>query len=250
TPALERAMAGSRKPVQMPEGIDPDAAVETFVDAPERFMTGAFLEVAPDPERRPIFREDLLEQSYYVHDQGPVRFITLDTVCEGGGADGTVAPAQLHWLERRLEEVHSSFRSRDGSLVQTGNGDRFVVLLSHHGYDTLANPRCERHADALLKLLSRFGNVLVWLNGHTHINRITPRGTFWEVTTGSIIDWPSQARLVEIYSTTGGSLAIGCTMLDHDGDGLADLHRELAANVPLGGLDSIRAGAPEDRNAI
>src|SRR5262249_8651336 len=125
TPALERAMAGSRKPVQMPEGIDPDAAVETFVDAPERFMTGAFLEGAPDPERRPIFREDLLEQSYYVHDQGPVRFITLDTVCDGGGADGTVAPAQLHWLERRLEEVHSSFRSRDGSLVQTGNGDRF-----------------------------------------------------------------------------------------------------------------------------
>ena len=256
TPTLAKAMAGSRKPVEMPSGIDPDDAVEMFVASPERFMTGPYREVAADPDRRAIGRGDLFEDSYYVHDEGMVRFIVLDTVCDSGGADGTIDQKQLHWLERRLEEVHSTFRSRDGSSVPTRNQDRYVVLLSHHGYETLSNPRCAPHANDLLELLFRFDNVLVWLNGHTHVNRITPRrGSrrgqgFWEVTTGSIIDWPCQSRLVEIYSTAGGMLAVGCTMLDHDGEGLACVHRELAGNVPLSGFDSIRAGTPTDRNAI
>ena len=105
-------------------------------------------------------------------------------------------------------------------------------------------------------MLVRFGNVVLWLNGHTHYNRITSRqGTrgergFWEVTTGSIVDWPCQARLVEIFKTAEGHLAIGCTMVDHDGEGLAGLHRELAANAPYGGFDSARAGTPGDRNAV
>ena len=256
TPAMAKAMAGSRKPLEMPSGIDPDTAVETFVMSPERFMMGPYREVAADADRRPTGRGDLFEDSYYVHDEGMVRFIVLDTVCDAGGADGTIDRAQLHWLERRLEEVHSSFRSRDGAKVPTRKRDRYVVLLSHHGYDTLSNPRCEQNADDLLELLWRFDNVLVWLNGHTHGNRITPRRGprrghgFWEVTTGSIIDWPCQSRLVELYATAGGMLAVGCTMVDHDGEGLAGLHRELAANVGLGGFDSVRAGTPADRNAI
>jgi hypothetical protein len=250
TPALAKAMAGPRKPVDMPSGIAAETAVETFVVAPERFMTGSYREVAPDAERRPIERVELFEESSYVRDDGMVRFITLDTVCDEGGADGTVDAAQLHWLERRLEEVHSSFRSRDGSTVRTRNSDRYVVILSHHGYDTLCNPHCEDRAGELLELLRRFGNVVLWLNGHTHTHRITPRGTFWEVATGSIIDWPCQARLLELYVTSGGFLAVGCTMVDHDGQGLAALHRELAANVPLNGFDSTRPGGRDDRNTI
>ena len=187
---------------------------------------------------------------------GLVRFITLDTVCDAGGADGSISVPQLSWLERRLEEVHASFRSRDGSPVQTGNPNRHVVVLSHHGHDSLSNPRGERRADELLELLLRFPNVVLWLNGHTHANRITPRADarrthgFWEVTTGSIVDWPCQARLVEIFPTRGGQLAIGSTMLDHDGAGLAGLHRELAGNVPFNGFDSNRSGRPVDRNTI
>jgi hypothetical protein len=70
------------------------------------------------------------------------------------------------------------------------------------------------------------------------------------VTTSSLVDWPCQARLVEIFRTRGRLLAIACTMLDHDGQGLAGLHRELAANVPANGFDSWRPGTPPDRNAI
>jgi len=262
TPALARAMVGSRKPVGPPPSLDADRAVQDFTDRPELFMTGESIEVAPDPDRRPISREEFVDahvragghgfsdRSYYVHDSEEVRFIALDTVCDAGGADGSIDPDQLHWLERRLEEVHSHFRSRDGTLRRSGNRDRYVIVLSHHGYANLSNPRGHKRADELLQLLQRFGNVVLWLNGHTHINKVARRGGFWEVTTGSIVDWPCQARVVELYETADGELAIGCTMLDHDGDGLAGLHRELAANVPLRGFDDGSDGTPADRNSV
>jgi hypothetical protein len=107
----------------------------------------------------------------------------------------------------------------------------------------------------LSDLLHRFSNVVLWLNGHIHANRITARrdrsgGGFWEVTTSSLVDWPCQGRVVEIFVAGPGLLAIACTMVDHDGVGLAGIHRELAANVPFNGLDSRRAGDAADRNAI
>ena len=283
TPALARAMAGSRKPLALPHGVDRDKALEMFVQRPEFFMTGPFLDVTADPARRPITRTGFVEAhhqsgrhgftdenrsngtAYYVRDTRNVRFITLDTVCAAGGADGGIDPPQLHWLERRLEEVHSSFRSRDGSIVGTRHDDRLVVVLSHHGFDTLANPRVERRCDELLELLLRFQNVVLWLNGHIHANRITPRADrpgahgFWEVTTSSIVDWPCQARLVELFDAGDGLLAIACTMVDHEGTirrgaadlpDLAGLHRELAGNVPFNGFGSWRPGTPLDRNAI
>jgi metallophosphoesterase (TIGR03767 family) len=274
TPGLARAMAGSRKPIALPDGLDRETALETFVKRPEHFMTGSYLEVTPDVSRRPISRTEFVEAlhesgrhgftdrnrsdgtAYYVHDTRSVRFITLDTVCAAGGADGSIDPPQLYWLERRLEEAHSSFRSRDGSTARTQHDDRLVVVLSHHGYDWLANPRAPKRNDEVLELLLRFRNVVLWLNGHIHANRITPRTGlynghgFWEVTTSSLVDWPCQARLVELFQAGDAWLGIGCTMVDHEGSELASLHRELAGNVPFNGFDSWRPGKPEDRNAI
>jgi metallophosphoesterase (TIGR03767 family) len=262
TPELAAAMVGSRKPVGPPPHLDPEHVVEDFTDHPEMFLAGESFDVPPDPERRPISREEFVDahvrsgghgftdRSYYAHDAGDIRFIALDTVCDAGGADGSIGAEQLHWLERRLEEVHSSFRSRDGSLIRMHNKDRLVVVMSHHGHDSLSNPRGEQRAGELLALLQRFGNVVLWLNGHTHMNRVRRRQSLWEVTTGSIVDWPCQARLVELYENDAGELAIGCTMLDHDGEELAGLHRELAANVPFRGFEDGSAGRPQDRNVV
>ncbi len=68
---------------------------------------------------------------------------------------------------------------------------------------------------------------------------------------------PCQTRLVEL-ADAGGYLSIVCTMVDHaapltpqsldTGDDLASLHRELALNVPGGGLESALAGTAADRN--
>ncbi len=287
TPALADAMVRTRKPLGPPDGIDLDTAVETFVARPELFMAGPFVDVTADQARHPFdlqdfvdahlrceglprghgFTEQNLEDGtgYYVHDTRAVRFITLDTACPAGGAEGCITWSQLHWLERRLEEAHSKFRSRDGTSVRTGSSDRLVVILSHHGLDTLTNTR--RHKDSpqsghaapnkLLEMLLRFDNLVLWLNGHIHANRVHARadsrgggGGFWEVTTGSLVDWPCQGRIVELLDQGEGVLAIACTMFDHEGSELAALHRELAGNAPAAGFDSRKAGTALDRNVI
>jgi metallophosphoesterase (TIGR03767 family) len=231
--------------------------------------------------------------AYYVHDTPAVRLIALDTNCLAGGAAGCLDRDQAAWLEARLAEVHSDYDAADGSQVRTGNADRLVVLFSHHGIDTLNNARagCEGPgagpgmgpgagrrtgpgagldagpalgAAAVLALLHRFPNVVLWLNGHTHLNAVrsrvhpgNPVRGFWEVTTCAVIDWPCQTRLVELVDR-GSYLAVVCTMVDHDTpvartaletvDDLASLHRELAANVPFRGAASAAAGTPADRN--
>ncbi|HEY8635330.1 MAG TPA: TIGR03767 family metallophosphoesterase [Candidatus Dormibacteraeota bacterium] len=287
TPGLAAAMVGARKPLRLPESLDLDAVVETFVQRPEAFMDGPQVDVTADRARRPFDLREFVDShlrsetrphghgftalnvedgiAYYVHDTQAVRFITLDTACPAGGAEGCITETQLQWLERRLEEVHSTFRSRDGTSVSTLHQDRLVVILSHHGLDTLTNPRphgdggAESHVDAgrLLEILLRFNNVVLWLNGHIHANRVRPRpdpngegGGFWEVTTSSLVDWPCQGRIVELLDVGDGMLAIASTMVDHEGSELADLHRELSGNAPFGGFTSGRAGTPLDRNVI
>ncbi len=146
--------------------------------------------------------------------------------------------------------------------------DRLVVILSHHGLDSLTNTRLPGvEPAALLDLLLRHPNVVLWLNGHIHANRVTPRadhrgegGGFWEVTTSSLVDWPCQGRLVELVDGGDGLLGIACTMFDHDGAlepgraesslELAGLHRELAGNVAWSGFTGDRSGGAQDRNVI
>src|SRR5260370_8505365 len=126
-----------------------------------------------------------------------------------------------------------------------------------------------RYIDAgeVIERVHAAGTVVLWLNGHIHANAIRPRPDprgngrgFWEVTTSSLVDWPCQARIVELFDAGDGLLAVASTMVDHDGPAdpgaavepgqLAALHRELAGNVPIPGFDSGRAGPPLDRNRI
>jgi metallophosphoesterase (TIGR03767 family) len=278
TPALAAAMVGFHKPIALPDSLDRDTVVEMFVRRPESFMAGPDLPVTPDADRRPFTRRQFIEAhfrngarpdahgfsarhrddgiAYYVHDTPAVRFVVLDTVCSAGGADGCIDEDQVGWLDRRLREAR----------------DRPVVISSHHTLDTVGNKRRaggSRYIDAgeVIERVHAAGNVVLWLNGHIHGNAIRPRPDprgngrgFWELTTSSLVDWPCQARLIELFDAGDGLLAIACTMVDHDGpagpaggvepERMAALHRELAANVPIAGFDSGRAGTPLDRNVI
>ncbi|HEU5421611.1 MAG TPA: TIGR03767 family metallophosphoesterase [Streptosporangiaceae bacterium] len=295
TPGLAAALVGGRKPAGLAENFDHDRAVALFTRHPEAYLAGPLRTVTADPDRRTITRQEFVAAhfrpgarpaghgfternrldgtAYYVHDTPAVRFIALDTNCLSGGADGCLDHDQARWLAERLAEVHSAHRAPDGSTVRSSHDDRLVVLFSHHGTDTLAGTQ-GGHAGPggqpmlggreLTALLHRFPNVVLWLNGHTHLNAVRARpapggaaGGFWEVTTCAVIDWPCQTRLVEL-TDCGDYLSVVCTMLDHDTPAMvtatqtsaeiASLHRELAANVPAGGADSGRAGTAADRN--
>lgn len=299
TEEVRQHLVGASKPTGPLTGLDLDTLHDVFVESPERFLSGRQQQVTPDADRRAVTRQQFIDAhfsalskpwghgftaenrragtAYYSYDVGAVRFICLDSTMATGSSDGCLDEDQARWLRQRLEEVHASYVEENGTTVRTGRTDRLVIVFSHHGADTMINntrnlqgtPTAPRlmGGSELSHLLHRFDNVVAWVNGHTHQNRVTPRpdpsgrgSGFWEIATSALMDWPSQARLVEVVDNDDGTVSLICTMVDHDGlvrpeaelartgQWLAGLHRELAANEPWRGFVSGGSGGLVDRN--
>ena len=287
--------SGSVKYVSPPDGLDAADLLFRFKDAEadalDEVTGGTQLRVTPDPRREPVRRAEYVRThlrgdsaagghgftrrndaegtAYYAFDRGAVRCVVLDTVNPHGGWQGSLDATQLGWLEAEL----------------TACASRPVLLFSHHPLETLVNDRRPPGADRrilaaeLRAVLLAHPCVVAWVNGHTHEHAVTAitdgtgPGGFWQVTTASHIDWPQQARIIELLATDGG-LAIACTVIDSaapasyreaegpggsgEADGvarLAALSRELAANdwqvrdqiTADGGTG---AGTAADRNVV
>ncbi len=256
------------KLVSPPTGLDPQALLADLTADPAGVLTGLLGSalnpgvrvVSSDPDRTLLSRKQVVEQhfalggtpvghgftaanrqdgtAHYTFDRGQFRFVVLDTVNPNGYSDGSIDAAQLAWLSDLLAR----------------STDRIVLVFSHHTSDTMANALVLTGGDAaqrvtggtVLAELLAHPQVVAWINGHTHTNTVTPRprpagGGLWEITTASHIDWPQQARVIEVTDNQDGTLSIFTTMVDHAGpasyDGrldspaaLAGLARELAAN--------------------
>lgn len=194
--------------------------------------------------------------AHWCRDLDGIRLIGLNSVNPHGGWQGSFDREQVAWLEERLKEVSSVRYGADGRRTEhRGVEDRLVVVSSHHPSDCLFNDWHPGDSDRVQwqefrQLLLSYPNVVLWLNGHTHRNRIRAHGRpahwsggggLWEVTTPSHIDWPQQARLVDIRVVDSGDLVIATTVVDHDGTvsgpweldeitHLAGLSRTLAVN--------------------
>jgi metallophosphoesterase (TIGR03767 family) len=219
--------------------------------------------------------------AYYTFLAGGVRCIVLDTVNPNGDSDGSLDQTQLRWLTSLLN-ANSNVRLRaDGAREGSPGKNRLIVIFSHHTIATMGNTTTGANApgvrilgDQVQQLLLRYPNVVAWVNGHTHVNTIIPHrrpsgwqapGGFWEINTASHIDFPQQARIVELVDNRDGTLSIFGTIIDSlaplhwtgtgSPDQLAALSRELAANDwqnRVAGLDAHghdgRRGAVSDRN--
>jgi len=298
TPAYRELAVGDAKAIGPPPIADLLNKEQELISHPERFLSGAARRVTADQARRVIGRAEFVAAhlassglprghgfsesnlaeatAYAVYDDcEAIRIVLLDSTNLDGYHHGSIGRRQMRWLEERLVEVHSRFLSPGGAEVSTSNPDRLVVLASHHGLATLTNRRQDpagaeedqprATVDEVRALLHRFSNVVLWLNGHRHRNEVTfwpspyrAESGIWEVSTGSMADWPCQARIVELVVGEEGALSVVSTMVDHLGppdpeqarglERLASLHRELAANAPGAGLDSTQRGRPQDRN--
>ncbi|WP_329117323.1 TIGR03767 family metallophosphoesterase [Streptomyces sp. NBC_01465] len=190
---------------------------------------------------------DTLHYAFRISDD--VLGISLDTTDRGGHFEGTIGTTQLKWLERTLKE----------------NRQPYAVIFSHHNswtmdntYPDPAHPHDTRHSgEELVAVLKRHPEVVAWINGHSHRNKIQPHGTFWEITTASHIDHPQLARIVELVDNKDGTLSVFTTLAEsaapHRTDftdlsqtGLAAIYRELAFNAP--GHQADRTGKAGDRN--
>jgi metallophosphoesterase (TIGR03767 family) len=214
------------------------------------------------------------DRVYYVFDlSDDVRGIILDSVTIGIGDDGAIGTNQAAWLEDELAKVNAYYYDADGDVVLTGNPDQLVVIFSHHDSETLDNTDVSDDDPDPVKLtpaefealLHRYPNVILWANGHEHWNRVWAHadplgwtGGFWEVNTASFIDYPQQARDIEIVENADGTLSIFAVLIDHlaspttsahdlDTLGIAAISRELAANDPAKDIDT-QIGEPSDRN--
>jgi metallophosphoesterase (TIGR03767 family) len=283
SPALAELVTGAGKPGPGPVGPDVIAAMagserrpmghELLLDAP-RFTVPA------DPARRRVTAGEWIAEhlaspglprghgltqeaaragrAWYAFDAASLRCLMLDTVNPHGGWQGSLDREQFAWLEEQLADARRQ-------------GARGCVLFSHHPLDGLTNrwgaDAGERvGADEVGRLIRDAGNVLAWVNGHDHVNRVLARpsaggsGTWWEITTASHIDWPQQSRIVEIAADEAGGLFIACTSLDHlglidprlgaleDPLTLAGWSRELSANLWQPVADA--EGGLADRNVI
>ncbi|UQN28699.1 TIGR03767 family metallophosphoesterase [Brachybacterium kimchii] len=189
--------------------------------------------------------------------------IALDSTNRAGFTGGSIGHAQYRWLEDVLERGSSRHYDGLGRLVRSRAEDTRFVVFSHHTPDSMNNLLLEpgngelRHAGwDVANLLGRFPNVLAWVNGHTHTNEISlhghakPERRYWIINTASHVDFPQQARVVEIVDNRDGTLSLLSTLIEADapyqGDALASLYRELSFNDIHADLS--QEGTPQDRN--
>jgi metallophosphoesterase (TIGR03767 family) len=210
--------------------------------------------VPPDPDRRIISKAEYRDvigghgfgstsrrelqasrgtASYYSLRRSGIRFISLDTVAEGGGSTGNLDHPQYRWLRRQLRRA-----DRRGEIV---------VVFGHHTLGTMTNPAADEAAGSCSppdepgcdtdprrstpihrglegratarSLLARHRSVIAFVAGHTHENEVQFYGGrrgrgFWEINTASHVDWPQQSRLIQVMDNRDGTLSIFGTILD------------------------------------
>ena len=261
-PGIEAIATGGDKLLLRPQGFDPVDPLTHFVEDVAAFSRGGQRRIAASDTRRALNRQSwlaaIVERGASGFDASNVRSGRTDTAIEIGDArillldtnhplgdyQGSLGKAQLAWLDDQLAEVGR----------QRG---RFAVLASHHGSVSLTNTRGNdpgrQHADALFAVAHRHPCVIAWLVGHRHLQQIVPRpgpnGGFWEISTGSLIDWPVQTRAVEFIHHPKSGMEIVCTLQDHGAPAgsLAALHHRLCRQF-TGTLAQSMQGHPEDRD--
>lgn len=234
-------------------------------------------EVLPDPARRLLDRSDIVSAlragpatpgpvghgypegadvstgAHWTSDVVPglLRVLALDTSDFSGGSPGMVKRSVFDgWLRTELERAQ-----RDGVLV---------MLASHHPTTSIDRREGEfgaEVADAVSAAevearVASYANVIAWLVGHEHDVRVRPvRGAdaahpgYWEVQSGSMADWPNQARAMEVVDNGDGTLSLFGTMIDFTATSCMERRfRRLAMMDYLSAWDHSHAGTALDRN--
>ena len=225
-----------------------------------------------------------------------LRFVVLDTITDECGSifcsEGSVDDQQFDWLESQLETaaglgqyvmVFSHHTLRTTRFISDDATEEPMHYGQHVDPENPANPQNPSGERTLSDLYCEYPNVLAHIAGHEHENYVmeydcrrgdaggSPPGPgyFWHVSTAAHIDWPQQARMVELVTGDRKKLSMVLTMLDHAGPAnpggappdltaqgqsgqqvvrLAGIGREVGYNDYQGSRGA--RGEREDRNVI
>src|SRR5215211_2183254 len=149
-----------------------------------------------------------------------LRFVVLDTITDECGSifcsEGSVDDTQFEWLRGQITTADATEQPQhDGETVDRMSTPPRPVGVSQD--ETLEELYCEHP------------NVIAHVSGHEHENYVerhdcaddeppTPGSNpvFWHISTAAHIDFPQQARMIELVNV-GGKLSLVLTVLDHDG---------------------------------
>jgi uncharacterized repeat protein (TIGR01451 family) len=241
------------------------------------------------------------------------RFVSIDTNSEGGqtaegvgagSSNGNIDDPQFKWLERELVAAtragklivifgHHPVRSMN-TEIKDEQAPQCTGADDGHGHDP--NPGCDADPRisepihlgqdpqpgdprvSFVELLEKYRNVIAYVPGHTHENRITrfirdndttatsDDSVWWELNTSAVADQPQQSRLIDIMDNRDGTLSIFSAVVDHaspatapascstpncaaafDNSQLASIGRTFAYNDPQSGHPS-GEGEAKDQN--
>ena len=166
--------------------------------------------------------------------QPGVRFYVLDTVGAEGSAAGTIEKDQIRWLSSELDRYRS----------------HLAIVVSHHPIGAI-----NQGSDELLDLLLDHPQVICLVTGHEHMNRIKaftlpgdPGRGFWQIQTSSLIDFPQEARMLEIFDNGDGTGVIRTFVFNQQAKGQLGENARASFRSAMGeGLDG--TGKAQDRNA-
>jgi len=165
--------------------------------------------------------------------QPGVRLYVLETTLDSGSAEGGVNDEQISWLAGQLD-LHT---------------DSLAIVISHHRLNALLVGR-----DDLVGVLYDHPQVIAVLSGHDHIHRIRafpvsvePQRGFWQIQTSSLIDFPQQARILEVINNADGTGMIRTFVFNQQATGQlgenARASYDSSVDEPFNG-----EGAVEDRD--
>lgn len=159
----------------------------------------------------------------------PLKVIVLDDTCKKNDTLGRMAyygtacleQMRIDWLKLELQKGQD-----EGKLMiiaahlpikpQASLSDKTPTYMF---YDKTLE-------DTLLATLHSYPNLILWIAGHRHQNTVTPQpfnasnpsdhpeGSFWEVQTSSLRDFPQQFRIFEIRRNADNTLSIIITNVD------------------------------------
>jgi 3',5'-cyclic AMP phosphodiesterase CpdA len=197
---------------------------------------------------RPLEAERNNDGYYSFSPKPGLRFVTLDTITDECGSEfcseGSVDDPQFEWLREQIATaetlgqyvvVFSHHTLRTIRFVSTDPTEQPIHYGQRFDRRSPGNPQNQGGGDTLEELYCGHPAVLAHVAGHEHENYVErhdcaddepppplcavkacPNPHFWQISTAAHIDWPQQARMIELVKL-GPNMSFVLTMLDHDG---------------------------------
>ena len=202
---------------------------------------------------------------YSFHPAPGFRFVMLDTVTDECGLGklylcdfGSLDTVQFRWLKQQV--------------AAAADHHQRVIVLSHHPLDGLAVGSTDSTETwvspaKIQRYFCSNPQVIAAVAGHTHDNKVRYKTCaggapgYANIQTTSTMDWPQQARLLEVVSNAEGQLALVTTMIDQAAPPRIDPTISTASTLQLASISRVLAyelrepkpqgaGTKSDRNVL